>query len=108
MARFANHFNYIERVRMCLITAGTTGISQHDLNQKTRTKIFQRDDMMAILLEWKGRGWVQSFKVKGMSKHPKTMWRATTKLRDEWAMFNNPAKEEEGRIWHPSIPVDDL
>ena len=108
MAKFANHFNYISRVRNELLLAGTTGIGQHDLNQKTRTKIFQRDDMMAILLEWKARGWVQSFKIKGMSKHPKTYWRATTKLRDEWAMYNNPAEDEPGRVWFPSISVDDL
>lgn len=108
MARYANHFNYITRVRQMLIQAGTQGISQHHLNQNTRTKIFQRDDLMAILLEWKARGWIQSFRVTGISKHPRTMWRATTKLRDEWAMYNNPAEDEHGEIWYPSIPVNDL
>lgn len=86
--KFANHSKYLAKMRHTLLAAGTIGISQHDLNQKTRTKIFQKDDMMAALLEWEGRHWVQSFKVTGLSKHEKTMWRATTKLRDEWSSLH--------------------
>lgn len=86
--KYANHFNYLTKLRHTLLAAGTQGLSQHDLNQKTRTKIFQKDDMLAALLEWENRDWVQRFKVTGISKHPKTMWRATTKLRDEWSSLH--------------------
>jgi hypothetical protein len=101
--KYANHFNYIQKVRSILIQAGTQGINQHELNQRTRTKVFQRDDLMAILLEWKGRGWVQSFRVKGISRHPRTVWRATNKLRDDWAMFNTEYKDE-GEVRFPRMP----
>ena len=83
--KYANHGNYLSKLRHVLLSAGTQGLSQHMLNQLTRTKVFQTDDMMEALQEWENRYWVQSFKVKGLSKHPKTMWRATTKLRDEWS-----------------------
>ena len=83
--KFANHGNYLSKLRHKLLSAGTTGISQYNLNQSTRTKVFQTDDMLEALQEWEHRGWVQSFRVTGLSKHPKTMWRATTKLRDEWS-----------------------
>lgn len=83
--KFANHGNFLAKLRHVLLAAGTQGLSQHELNQKTRTKIFQKDDMMAALTEWENRHWVQCFKMTGISRHPKTMWRATTKLRDEWS-----------------------
>lgn len=83
--KYANHGNYLNKIRHVLLSAGTQGISQHMLNQLTRTKIFQTDDLLEALNEWENRHWVQAFKVKGLSKHPKTMWRATTKLRDEWS-----------------------
>lgn len=86
--KYASHGNYLKNLRYKLLSAGTVGLSQHDLNQATRTKVFQSEDMMAALMEWEGRGWVQSFKVKGLSRHPKTMWRATTKLRDEWSSLS--------------------
>jgi hypothetical protein len=83
--KFASHGGYLNKLRLVLLGAGTQGISQHDLNQKTRTKIFQSEDLSAALMEWESRGWVQSFKMTGLSKHPKTIWRATTKLRDDWS-----------------------
>ena len=85
--KYANHRRYIEKLRYKLLAAGTQGLSQYELNQVTRTKVFSSNHMLEQLEEWEMKGWVQKFRVKGISKHPKTMWRATTALRDEWSRF---------------------
>lgn len=82
--KFANHMRFMNKVRHKLLAAGLEGISQNDLHQQVRTRVFQGDDLMEILYEWESRGWVQSFRVKGLSRHPKMMWRATTLLRDKY------------------------
>ena len=82
--RYPNHFKYLENLRRKLLGAGTVGIGQSELNQATRTKVFAGEAMAEALREWELRGWVQSFRVTGLSRHPGTMWRATTALRDEW------------------------
>lgn len=93
--RYANHMQFMEKLRLKLLAAGLTGISQHDINQTTRTKIFNRDDILEVLEEWEHRGWTQRFKVTGFSKHPKIMWRATTLLRDNWSAFRLEQESDE-------------
>lgn len=88
MAKYANHYQYISKLRHILLASGTQGISQHELNQRSRTKVFTREHMLDTLEEWRLRDWVQAFKFAGLSKHPKTMWRATTRLRDDWSRFH--------------------
>lgn len=83
--KYANHYSYISKVRLILLGSGTQGISQHDLNQKTRTKIFQTEHLLDLLEEWEKRQWVQKFRVRGHTGHAKMTWRATTKLRDDWS-----------------------
>lgn len=84
MPNFANHHRYMVKVRQLLLGAGIEGISQYNLNQAVRTRAFNVEDLMLILNEWEKREWVQQFKMKLWAKRPTTIWRATTKLRDEW------------------------
>lgn len=102
--KYANHGNFTKKLRLILLGAGTTGVAQHILNQKTRTKIFQRDQMVEILDEWQIRGWVQKFVVVGLSKHPKVVWRATTKLRDEWSSLQISGELPVGPA--PEVAID--
>lgn len=88
MVKYANHWHYIQKLRRMLLGAGTVGLSQSDLNQRSRTKVFQVEHMLETLEEWKRRGWVQSFRVRGPSGHPMMIWRATNKLRDDWSIYN--------------------
>jgi len=83
--KYPNHFKYITKIRLKLLAAGITGISRNDLNQATRTKYFQGSHMKETIDEWIAKGWVESFEVQGKkSRHPETIYRATTLLRDEW------------------------
>lgn len=86
-----------------MLASGTQGISQHDLNQATRTKIFQTEHLLDLLDEWERREWVQRFRVKGVSGWPKIMWRATTKLRDEWSSL-----QIDGELPTQALPGTDL
>lgn len=95
--KFASHAKYIMRVRQTLLGRGERGISFHDLNQLTRTKYLAQDDLHELLDEWKLREWVQSFLITGNRGRAPTIWRATTKLRDEYAHVS-----EDGNIFIPS------
>lgn len=100
MANFANHHRYMSKIRTILLGAGIEGISQYHLNQKVRTKFFDVNDLNLILDEWEKREWVQKFKMNKWAKRPTVIWRATTKLRDEWnsITFDKPL---------PTEPVED-
>lgn len=71
---------YMRKVRTLLLAAGRVGVSQYELNQKTRTKFFHLVDLLQILDEWENRQWVQKFKMRVNGKRPTIMWRATTEL----------------------------
>lgn len=82
--RHVNHFQYVQKIRHALLAAGEEGITQHNLNQKTRTKIFTSTDLDLVLEGFKQRRWVEEFRVRRLTKHRIIMWRATTLLRDDW------------------------
>ena len=84
MANKVSEWRYRVKIRQLLLGAGLEGISQYHLNQKTRTRHFSVEDMETVLSDWEEKEWVQKFKVQLFAKKPTTMWRATTKLRDEW------------------------
>lgn len=96
--KFPSHAKYMMRVRQTLLGHGERGIAFHDLNQLTRTKYLANDDLRELLEEWKLREWVQSFLITGSRGRAPTIWRATTKLRDEYAMVS-----ADGKILIPSI-----
>lgn len=100
MANKISRYRYMAKLRHTLLGAGLEGISQFNLNQKVRTRYFGVPDMMEILSEWEDREWVQRFKTRLFAKRPTTIWRATTKLRDEW---NNIRVEGE----LPTEPVEE-
>lgn len=75
-----SHDRYMKKIRTLLLAAGRIGVSQYDLNQKTRTKFFALNDLLQVLNEWENRQWVQKFKMRVNGKRPTTMWRATTEL----------------------------
>lgn len=90
--KYPSHAKYIMRVRQTLLGRGERGISFHDLNQLTRTKYLAQDDLHLLLDEWKLREWVQSFLITGNRGRAPTIWRATTKLRDEYAHVTSDGK----------------
>jgi hypothetical protein len=96
MTNKASKYRYTQKLRHILLGAGLEGISQFHLNQKSRTRIFSVSDMMEVLEEWESREWVQKFKTQLFAKRPTTIWRATTKLRDEWSTihFDRPLPTE--------------
>lgn len=100
--KFPSHAKYVMNVRRTLLGAGERGIKFHDLNQLTRTKYLAQDDLRELLEEWKLREWVQSFLITGNRGRAPTIWRATTKLRDEYAMVS-----ADGNILIPSIAEAD-
>lgn len=82
----SNIIRYSIKLRQLLLGAGQRGMSQWELNQRTRTKVFSTNDMLAILVEWENKRWVESFRITVLgAKRPTTIWRASTLLRDEWA-----------------------
>lgn len=83
--RHVNHYQYVQKVRHALLAAGEEGITQHNLNQKTRTKIFTSTDLDLVLEEFRTRKWVEEFRVRRLTKHRTIIWRATTLLRDDWS-----------------------
>lgn len=95
--KFPSHAKYLMRVRQTLLGRGERGIKFHDLNQLTRTKYLAQDDLRELLEEWKLREWVQSFLITGGRGRAPTIWRATTKLRDEYAHVT-----ADGKIFIPS------
>lgn len=95
--KFPSHAKYMMRVRQVLLGRGERGIKFHDLNQLTRTKYLANDDLHELLDEWKLREWVQSFLITGSRGRAPTIWRATTKLRDEYAHVTS-----DGKIYIPS------
>jgi hypothetical protein len=97
--KYPSHWRYVCKVRQLLLGAGERGISFHDLNQLTRTKVFDQDDLREILNEWLLREWLQSFVVStGARGRKPTIWRATTLLRDEWSSYNNNADPTEAVV----------
>lgn len=83
--KYPNHWKYVCKVRLLLLGAGMEGLSFHQLNQKTRTKVFHQDHLRELLNEWELREWVQCFVVpNGRRGRNPTMWRATTLLQDSW------------------------
>lgn len=75
-----NHSRYMNKIRQLLLGAGRRGISQYELNQKTRTKILALDDLIQILNEWEAKQWVQTFQIRVNGTKKTKMWRATTEL----------------------------
>ncbi len=75
-----DHSRYTNKIRQLLLGAGRVGISQYDLNQRTRTKFFKLPDMLQILEDWEARQWVQKFQIRVNGTRKTTMWRATTEL----------------------------
>jgi hypothetical protein len=86
MVKQVDHFQYISKVRRYLLGAGEQGISQSELNQKVRTRIYGADDLLELLEEWEKRSWVQKFRVKRGSRAVAYIWRATTLLRDDFSV----------------------
>lgn len=86
MSKQVNYFDYIKKVRRTLLAANIDGLTQHQLNQKVRTKIFGADDLIYLLEEWEKRNWVQKFRVRQNSHHPSILWRATELLRDDFSV----------------------
>lgn len=76
----ASHPRYMQKIRLLLLGAGRKGISQYELNQKTRTKIFGLTDLLQILNEWETKQWVQTFKIRVNGNKKTVFWRATTEL----------------------------
>lgn len=81
----ANQQRYAEKVRQLLIGAGLEGMSQYELNQKTRTRFFNVAALLQVLNEWERLGWVQAHRVRVYGTRKTTMWRATTKLVEGYA-----------------------
>ena len=100
--KFPSHAKYMMRVRQTLLGRGERGIAFHDLNQATRTKYLAQDDLRELLEEWKLREWVQSFLITGGRGRAPTIWRATTKLRDEYANVTS-----DGKIFIPEDQQDE-
>lgn len=74
---------FAEHIRRELLAAGTTGITQREIQQRTRTPRFTLDDIKFVLEAWRKRGWVDKYHIR--SRGPtKILWRATQKLQDEW------------------------
>lgn len=96
MSKNISRHRYATKLRQLLLGAGLEGISQYHLNQKSRTRAFSVSDMEEVLEDWLAKQWVQKFKVQLYAKRPTTMWRATTKLRDEWnaITFDKPLPTE--------------
>lgn len=91
--KHANIVRYSLKIRQLLLGAGQKGIGQWELNQKTRTKVFNTSDMLMILKEWEAKKWVDSHQVIVLgSKRPTTIWRATTLLRDDWNKYLNQSR----------------
>jgi len=70
---------YAELVRRLLLAAGTNGIGQRDLHQRSRTPKYNIDDLLMLLHAWQRRNWVDHYKIG--AKH---YWRATQLLHDQW------------------------
>ena len=104
MANRVSYFRYKTKLRHILLGAGLEGISQFNLNQKMRTRHFDVSDMNSILAEWEEKEWVQQFKLTMFTKRPTTMWRATTKLRDEWANIKIEGDLPTDPVEEPIIP----
>lgn len=65
-------------LRTKLIAAGSQGITQTEITQKCRTKLFGIPEIVEILDEWREKGFIQKFITKpSHSKRPVTVWRAT-------------------------------
>lgn len=80
MAMTVNHNRYMLKIRQLLLGAGKKGMSQYELNQKTRTKHFKLPDMLQILEEWERKQWVQRFQIRVNGTKKTITWRATTEL----------------------------
>lgn len=80
----ANHARYVAKIRNLLLGAGREGISQYHLNQATRTKTFDVNSLLQVLIEWEGKKWVQCFKTHIYGKRRTTIWRATQLLVDAY------------------------
>lgn len=82
----ADYYRYVNRVRNILLGAGEEGITQHELNQKVRTPSWTVTPLYDLLTLWESKQYVQSFTIRpvGSTRNAK-LWRATTKLRDEWS-----------------------
>ena len=79
-----SHLRIKRKLQRVLINAGAEGITQTDLLNKTRTRIWSRDRIKEILKDWKARDLVQTFEIKvKTSKRPVKIWRATTLIRTE-------------------------
>lgn len=75
---------YAERVRQLLLAADSSGITQHDLNQRSRTKHYNAKTLEEMLEYWRTRRWVERFTNRHVAKRPITIWRATDLLLTEW------------------------
>lgn len=77
---------YPEKIRYVLLSAGTVGLSFHDLHQKTKTQKYKASDLQPILDAWHKRRWVDRYVVaRGYhSNTSQTIWRATRLLDTEW------------------------
>lgn len=75
--RFANS------IRRVLLAAGTLGLGQRELQQRTRTPNYTIEDILMLLEAWRKRGWVDKYVTHGQGP-AKTTWRATQRLQDEW------------------------
>ena len=81
---FTSRLRLKKKLQQVLILAGAEGITQTDLINKTRTKLYKRPDIEEILRDWKVRDLVQSFEIKvKTSKRPVKIWRATALIRTE-------------------------
>ena len=78
MSRIYSHIRLKRKLREKLIGSGADGISQHQLMQQCRTRLFKIADIEEILEDWRGKDWVQKFyTTQSHSKKPVIIWRAT-------------------------------
>ena len=90
----ASSVRYAKKVRSILLSCGADGIKQSHLYLKTKTPSFPVQELLDLLEIWRMRQWVQRFQVTPLgSRRTATIWRATTKLRDEWPTLEHVADD---------------
>lgn len=92
--KYASEQRYRQKLRQILLGAGLDGISQHKLNQKTKTLVWSTDTMIPILDEWERLQWVQKFTIRDRSKRPMTVWRATNLLQENFSVLTAITTQE--------------
>ena len=92
----ASALRYAEKVREVLLAADINGISQHELNQRTRTHLFGASDLAQLLDDWRHKRWVDLFVNPHNTKRPVKIWRASKLLLQDWPKVSFDFKMSTG------------